>query len=79
LSEEDAWQMIDKIKGAPLLSGVRGKPPVDKKALVQVLIGVSQLALEAGEQLLSLDINPVTLLPEGQGVKILDGVMVSSK
>lgn len=78
LSREDAWDMLKQIKGAAMLNGVRGKQAVDKEALVEILLGVSQLAYEGGEDLLSLDINPVMALPEGQGAKILDGVLVSS-
>lgn len=78
LSREDALEVLNEIKGGALLNGVRGRQPVDKEALVEILLGVSQLAVEAGEDLLSLDINPVTVLPQGQGAKILDGVLVSS-
>lgn len=78
LSREDAQEMLNEIKGAALLNGVRGRQAVDKEALIEILLGVSQLALEAGEDLLSLDINPVTVLSEGKGAKILDGVLISS-
>ncbi|MCO5387848.1 acetate--CoA ligase family protein [Desulfosporosinus sp.] len=78
LSREDALEVLNQIKGGALLNGVRGGQPADKEALVEILLGVSQLAVEAGEDLLSLDINPVTVLPQGQGAKILDGVLVSS-
>lgn len=78
LSREDAQEVLKEIKGGALFNGVRGTQPVDKEALVEILLGVSQLAVEAGEDLLSLDINPVTVLPHGQGAKILDGVLVSS-
>jgi hypothetical protein len=36
-------------------------------------------AVEAGDNLLSLDINPVTVLEQGRGAKILDGVLVGHK
>lgn len=77
LSKDDAWKMLSEIKGAALLNGVRGRAAVDKEALVEILLGVSQLAFEAGEDLLSLDINPVTVLEQGKGAKVLDGVLVS--
>lgn len=68
--------MLNEIKGAAMLNGVRGYPPVDKEALVDILMGVSQLAGEAEDQILSLDLNPVAVLPQGQGAKVLDGVLV---
>lgn len=76
LSRDEARMMLEEIKGAALLSGVRGQPALDKEALIDVVIGIAELALEAGEQLVSLDLNPVRVLPKGQGVKILDGVLV---
>lgn len=78
LSREDAQKMLQEIKGAALLNGVRGRPAVDQEALVEILLGVSQLAVEAGDTLLSLDINPVTVLELGKGAKILDGVLVGN-
>lgn len=78
LSREDAQEMLGEIKGAALLNGVRGRQAVDKEALIEILLGVSQLAVEAGEDILSLDLNPVTVLPEGKGAIILDGVLISS-
>lgn len=78
LSREDAEAMLQDIKGAALLNGVRGRMAVDKEALLEILLGVSQLALEAGDSLLSLDINPVTVLEQGKGAKILDGVLVGN-
>ncbi|KJS50652.1 MAG: acyl-CoA synthetase, partial [Peptococcaceae bacterium BRH_c23] len=78
LSREDAHNMLREIKGAALLNGVRGRAAVDKEALVEILLGVSQLAVEAGGSLLSLDINPVTVLEQGRGAKILDGVLVGN-
>jgi len=79
LNQKDAESMLDSIKGAPLLKGVRGRNPVDRDALIEVLLGISQLAVEMGENLLSLDLNPVVALPVGQGARILDGVMVIQK
>ncbi|WP_045573115.1 acetate--CoA ligase family protein [Desulfosporosinus sp. I2] len=78
LSRTDAHKMLEDIKGAALLKGVRGRPAVDQEALVEILLGVSQLAVESEDTLLSLDINPVTVLVEGKGAKILDGVLVGN-
>lgn len=78
ISRKDAQDMLNEIKGVALLDGVRDRPAVDKEALIEILLGVSQLAVEAGDDLLSLDINPVTVLPKGKGAKLLDGVLVSS-
>jgi len=78
ISRAEAHKMLQDIKGAALLNGVRGRQAVDQETLVEILLGVSQLAVEAGDTLLSLDINPVMVLEQGRGAKILDGVLVGT-
>jgi len=70
-----AENMIRSIKGAPLLLGARGRPVADIKALAQALSRLSVFAVEAGPRLLSIDLNPVFAMPEGQGVFAADAVM----
>lgn len=73
--EDVAEKMIRGIKGAPLLLGARGKPPVDVKALATMLSRLSVFAHQAGERLQSIDLNPVFALPEGQGAFAADAVI----
>ena len=54
---------------------MRGKPPADVKALCEAIVGVSHLAVDLGDQLLGLDINPLMVLPEGQGAVAVDAVV----
>lgn len=76
LKEKDAWSMIREIKGYPVLEGVRGGTSCDLGAIVRVLIGVSQLAVDFQKFISSMDINPLVVYPEGQGVKVLDCLFV---
>lgn len=64
LSEKDAGQMIDEIKGRPVLSGVRGQPPADIDALKQAIIQVSRF-VEKHPEVRELDLNPVFAYPDG--------------
>jgi acyl-CoA synthetase (NDP forming) len=73
--EDVAERMIRSIKGAPLLSGARGMPPVDVKALAAMLSRLSVLAHQAGERLQSIDLNPVFALPEDHGAWAADAVI----
>jgi acyl-CoA synthetase (NDP forming) len=73
--EDVAEEMIRGIKGAPLLLGARGKPPVDVKALAAMLSRLSVFAHQAGDRLLSVDLNPVFAMPAGQGVFAADAVI----
>jgi acyl-CoA synthetase (NDP forming) len=70
-----AEDMIRSLKGAPLLLGARGRPPADIKALAEMLARLSSFAHRAGERLQSVDINPVIVLPEGQGAFAADAVI----
>ena len=73
--EDVAEQMIRSIKGAPLLLGARGRPPVDIKALAQMLARLSAFAHAAGPRLQSIDLNPVFAMPEGHGAFAADAVV----
>ena len=76
LDKSDALEMISEVKGARLLEGFRGSPAADSAALVETLIRVSQLGAQLEGSLAELDINPLMVLPAGQGVKAADAVAV---
>jgi acetate---CoA ligase (ADP-forming) len=73
--DDVAEAMIRSIKGAPLLLGARGRPPVDIKALAHMLALLSAFAHAAGPRLASIDLNPVFAMPEGQGAFAADAVI----
>jgi len=75
LSFDQAQDMIARLRGFPILTGVRGKPPADVDALCRTVVGVSNLAVSLGDQLAGLDINPLIVLPKGQGVIAVDAVV----
>ena len=59
------------------LDGVRGAPPADVDALVELLVAVSEFAAGAGGTLDALDLNPVIVHPRGKGVSMADASMVT--
>ncbi len=71
LSKKDARSMIASIKTFPLLTGVRGEKPYDIDTVADVLCRVSQLVYENPE-LLEFEINPLMVLPEGEGCVAMD-------
>ena len=75
LSRELARDMLKRLRGFPILAGVRGKPPADVEALCDAIVGVASLALALGDQLTGLDINPLIVLPKGQGAIAVDAVV----
>ena len=75
----EAREMIAEVKGSKLLGGFRGKPAADVDALADTLVKVSYLAVHLEGKLAELDINPVMVLPAGQGIKAADALMVLQK
>ena len=62
-----ARQMLAEIHSAPILNGVRGQPPVDHDALVELLMTVSEV-VEAYPEIHEMDLNPVIVRPDGLSV-----------
>ncbi|WP_418125108.1 acetate--CoA ligase family protein [Variovorax sp. 160MFSha2.1] len=76
LSRAEALSMAQDLKTWPLLDGFRGRPKADVEALVDVIVAFSAMAAQLGERLVEAEINPVFVLPQGQGVRAADGVVV---
>jgi acyl-CoA synthetase (NDP forming) len=76
LSRQVAGEMVRELKTWPLLDGYRGRAKADIEALVSAIVAFSQMTAQLGERLIEAEINPVFVLPAGQGVKAADGVMV---
>ncbi len=64
LAEKDADQMINEIKGRPVLEGVRGQPAADLKALRTTILKVSEF-VQKHPEVRELDLNPVFAYPDG--------------
>jgi len=69
------WQAREMLREASvwrLLQGFRGQPPADVAALTRLLVNISRLAEEQAGHVISLDLNPVIVLPDGEGVAVVD-------
>ncbi|MES3000962.1 MAG: acetate--CoA ligase family protein [Pseudomonadota bacterium] len=75
LDSEGAVDLIRRVKGHRLLTGFRGKPPADIAALAKAMVAISRLAARNADRLHTLEVNPIYVLPEGQGVVALDAVV----
>ena len=64
LEPKDAREMIEEIKGFPVLQGVRGQDPADLAALETLLLKLSEF-VEANPQVEELDLNPVFAYKDG--------------
>jgi acetate---CoA ligase (ADP-forming) len=79
LSEIDAREMLNELKGKTLLKGYRGEQPRDLDALVSVILKLSRLALELGDSLEEIDINPLIVYEEGAGVVAADALILPGR
>ena len=75
LSRMQARDMLSRLRGFQILGGVRGKPAGDIEALCDAIVGISNLAVSLGDQINGADINPLIVLPKGQGVVAVDAVV----
>ena len=73
--EATARKMIGAVRGVPLLQGARGRKPADIPALARMLSRLSRFAAAAGERLSAIDLNPVLVLPEGEGAFAADALI----
>lgn len=76
VNETDVREMIASLRMAPLLGGVRGRPPADLDGLVKLALNVAAVAEAAGERLLELDLNPVLVQPHR--VVAVDSLVVAA-
>jgi acetyltransferase len=72
LSKDDALRMIKKVKGAQILSGARGRAAGDLEALADCLVNLSRFAAANSGRFRALDLNPIIVRPQGQGVLAVD-------
>src|SRR5512141_1932630 len=71
-----ALRMLDEIRGAPILAGVRGEGPRDKEALANVLCKYSNMIVDLGDEISESDANPVLVYGTGRGVKVVDARII---
>jgi acetyltransferase len=71
LSRSQAERMLDSTRAGVRLKGWRGSPPADRDAVLDTLLRLSQAACDFPE-IAELEINPLYVLPEGQGAFAVD-------
>jgi acetyl coenzyme A synthetase (ADP forming)-like protein len=77
-SRQEAEEMLSEIRARALLDGVRGKPAVDKSAIVDTLLRIGQLVQDFPE-IAELDINPLVVFRRDQGAIAIDMRLVLNK
>ena len=60
-----------------MVSGLRGRGPFDELALVEAIEAIGRFALAERDHLQELDVNPLRVLPKGQGAIVLDATIIA--
>lgn len=71
IDRQEAARLVDECRAAALLRGARGQPEMDREALLDVVVRVSWLLYDFPE-IREMDLNPLRVLPRGQGCAALD-------
>jgi acetyltransferase len=71
LSRTEARELVGAIRGARILTGMRGEPPVDVEALTDILLRVGQL-MSRHPSIAELDLNPVIAQAKGSPTVVAD-------
>ena len=75
VTRADVQSALRGLKAWPLLAGFRGKAAGDVEALVDAVLAIATYAQANAHRLLELDVNPVLVMPEGQGVLAVDALI----
>ena len=77
LNHDEAIGMLKKLKSYKLLTGYRGAKPCDIDALADMMVKIGDYACAHCDELKELDLNPVFVYPEGEGVCAVDALIVN--
>ncbi|NWD66898.1 acetate--CoA ligase family protein [Pseudomonas gingeri] len=72
---DTAREMISEVKGLQALAGFRGRPRGDLEAVAQALVSLSRLASLSNGLIDEAEVNPLIVMPEGEGVLAVDGLI----
>jgi acetate---CoA ligase (ADP-forming) len=79
IGPDEAQALLGELKGAALLDGVRGAPPADRAALAELIAALSRFAADHAEEIDEIDLNPVIVHAQGQGLSVVDALIVRSR
>jgi acetate---CoA ligase (ADP-forming) len=76
LGSDEALSLLAELRGAAVLDGARGAPPADRTALAELIATLSRFAADHAELIEEIDLNPVIVHPQGQGLTVVDALIV---
>lgn len=72
IDAREAGDMLKELRGYQVLEGVRGQKPRDIDGLVRAMVGLSEIFAAHREHLSDMEINPIMVRAQGQGVAAVD-------
>jgi acyl-CoA synthetase (NDP forming) len=76
IDEAEALALLAELKGSALLGPLRGKPSADRVALARLMATLSRFAADHAALIQEIDLNPVLVHPSGQGLTVVDALIV---
>lgn len=78
LTRQEGGELLAGLRGFALLTGARGRPAADLDAAADALVALGEIALDLGPRLVALEVNPLMVLPAGEGVFAGDALLMLS-
>ena len=76
VTSESVQTLVASTRLDKLLAGFRGAKPADRYALVEAVLKLAHIVHLYGDYLETIELNPIAVLPEGQGICVLDAVII---
>jgi len=76
LDRDAALALLRRLKGAAVLGPYRGKPAADTEALTDLMVKLSQFALDHADDIAEIDLNPVIVHGKDDGVSLVDALII---
>ncbi|MCY4364327.1 MAG: acetate--CoA ligase family protein [Gammaproteobacteria bacterium] len=77
VSESQARYLLEELKIWKLLAGYRGNEPADVTALINLMVGLSRFAEANKDHIREIELNPVIVHTEGQGLTVVDALVIN--
>ncbi len=75
VDKERALASLESLQCAPLFAGFRGRPGADLEAAAEAILAIAKLVEDEWQTLVEIDVNPLLLLAEGEGVVAVDALV----
>jgi acetyltransferase len=75
LTPDDVERMLKKLKSHVLLTGFRGKPRMELRPFIDLVVRVSEIAWRHRDEISELELNPVIVHEQGSGLTIVDALL----